>query len=86
MHRGDEARVLFTCLQDEQKSLPHLVEPHDTLRLGLRNLKDQASISHPVEAIQSQVRPPMGTGAFAGGTPAELTAVYVCSTPHSRSV
>ena len=43
-------------VQEGQKALPHLVEPHDTLRLGLCNLKDQASISHPVEAIQLQVR------------------------------
>ncbi|BDA41886.1 probable proteasome maturation protein [Coccomyxa sp. Obi] len=37
---------------EEQKALPHMVHPHDTLRLGLGSLKDQASVVHPVEAIQ----------------------------------
>ncbi|KAK9909280.1 hypothetical protein WJX75_010019 [Coccomyxa subellipsoidea] len=37
---------------DEQKALPHMIQPHDTLRLGLSSLKDQASNVHPVEAIQ----------------------------------
>ena len=31
-------------------------EPHDTLRLGLSALKDDAAVSHPVESIQNNVR------------------------------
>jgi hypothetical protein len=42
-------------VQEEQSALPHLIKPHDALRLGIRNLKDQASVAHPVEAIQKNV-------------------------------
>ena len=42
--------------QDKQEALPFLTEPHDALRLGVRSLKEDASVSHPVEAIQANVR------------------------------
>ena len=44
------------ALQDKQEALPFLTEPHDALRLGVRSLKEDASVSHPVEAIQANVR------------------------------
>ncbi len=43
------------CLQKQQRALPHLTEPHDSLRLGVQTLKDKASVNHPVEAIEEQV-------------------------------
>ena len=43
-------------MQEEQAELPMLREPHDTMRLGLSSLKEDVSTSHPVEAIQKQVR------------------------------
>ena len=48
----------FACAfwQDKQEALPFLTEPHDALRLGVRSLKEDASVSHPVEAIQANVR------------------------------
>ena len=33
-------------------SLPFLTTPHDAVREGLVTLKDGATISHPVEAVQ----------------------------------
>ena len=47
---------LSCFLQDKQEALPFLTEPHDALRLGVRSLKEDASVSHPVEAIQASVR------------------------------
>ena len=47
--------------QDKQEALPFLTEPHDALRLGVRSLKEDASVSHPVEAIQANVRGRPGT-------------------------
>ena len=44
-------------LQDGSE-LPMHAEPHDTLRLGLSALKDDAAVSHPVESIQNNVRYP----------------------------
>ena len=32
--------------------LPFLTKPHDTLRLGLSHLKEDAAAKHPVEIIQ----------------------------------
>lgn len=46
---------LLSVLQKQQKALPHLTEPHDSLRLGVHTLKDRASVNHPVEAIEEQV-------------------------------
>ena len=43
-------------VQDKQAALPFLTEPHDALRLGVRSLKEDASVSHPMEAIQANVR------------------------------
>ena len=43
-----------SALQKQQKALPHLTEPHDSLRLGVHTLKDRASTNHPVEAIEEQ--------------------------------
>ena len=43
-------------LQDKQEALPFLTKPHDALRLGVRSLKEDASVLHPVEAIQANVR------------------------------
>ena len=40
-------------VQKQQRALPHLTEPHDSLRLGIQNLKDKAYVNHPVEAITS---------------------------------
>lgn len=48
--------TLSCFLQDKQEALPFLSEPHDALRLGVRSLKEDASVSHPVEAIQANVR------------------------------
>ena len=44
-----------SVLQKQQRALPHLTEPHDSLRLGVQTLKDKASVNHPVEAIEEQV-------------------------------
>ena len=80
------ANGLSYLVQDQQKSLPHLVKPHDTLRLGVRNLKDQASVSHPVEAIQEQVAKPTSEVTLSKRQFRALTASYlfVCSIPCSR--
>ena len=45
-------------LQKQQRALPHLTEPHDSLRLGVHTLKDRASTNHPVEAIEEQASSP----------------------------
>jgi hypothetical protein len=42
-------------LQDDRSQLPVQRVPHDTLRHGLSALKDEAELSHPVEAIQAHV-------------------------------
>lgn len=39
---------------DQVADLPLLTTPHDALRDGLRTLKEDASISHPVEAVQDK--------------------------------
>ena len=44
------------AVQQQQRALPHLTEPHDSLRLGVHTLKDKASVNHPVEAIEEQVQ------------------------------
>ncbi len=38
---------------DHIADLPLQTTPHDALRCGLSTLKDEATISHPVEAMQS---------------------------------
>ena len=48
--------TLSCSLQDKQEALPFLTKPHDALRLGVRSLKEDASVSHSVEAIQANVR------------------------------
>ena len=48
-------REVLATLQKQQRALPHLTEPHDSLRLGVQTLKDKASVNHPVEAIEEQV-------------------------------
>lgn len=37
-------------------SLTLAAEPHDALRAGLPNLKQDATVAHPVEQIQANVR------------------------------
>ena len=41
--------------QDGGLGLPIQHKPHDALRQGLAALKDDAELSHPVEAIQANV-------------------------------
>eukprot|EP00884_Botryococcus_braunii_P020985 jgi/Botrbrau1/7570/Bobra.0159s0020.1 len=40
---------------DFQSALPAQHFPHDALRLGLRTLKDEASVVHPVQAVQENM-------------------------------
>lgn len=40
---------------DDRSQLPVQRVPHDTLRHGLSALKDEAELSHPVEAIQAHL-------------------------------
>lgn len=39
----------------EADSLPMQSAPHDTLRYGLSTLKDEASVAHPVQALEQKV-------------------------------
>lgn len=45
-------------LQDHlpNNALPMRSEPHDDLRYGLSTLKEEAAVSHPVEALERTVR------------------------------
>jgi len=40
-----------TCVMQDRDSLPFLQQPHDTLRQGLPTLKEDATLSHPVEEM-----------------------------------
>lgn len=51
-HDEDNA---FVKLQEDASALPVEVVPHDALRQGLSALKQDAEVSHPVEAIQNNV-------------------------------
>lgn len=49
--------MTLCCLivQDVQSALPAQHFPHDALRLGLRTLKDEATVVHPLQAVQDNV-------------------------------
>lgn len=46
----------FCASQESQAALPAEHFPHDALRLGLRTLKDENAVVHPLEATQKNVR------------------------------
>lgn len=62
-------------------ALPVQREPHDALRLGLASLKEDASVKHPVEAIQREF-----TGRTAATQQQMLRDLYGTAAPARSAI